>query len=151
MPTQSATPSNLYFIATQGTELTQLGKTSSALLSFEVEHTTFTNVLDASNNARILWAQNAGTGKKRHYWLVSRVTMQDYKDTTAGDGSAAVNFNGYYVSNAVNHLFENSSVDGCDFGASPYALKSGGIRFCQRNIEVTNTPMYFQIGTIGGL
>ena len=143
-------PKQFVLYSNAGDRVYTAGQNEQRITFFEVEHATFTNTLDASNNAGILWAENAGTGKKRHYWLASRVTMRDYKDTTAGDGSAALNFNGYYVSNSVNHLYENSTVDGCDFGVSPYALKSGGINFCQRNVEVTNTPMYFQIGTIGG-
>lgn len=108
---------------------------------FETEHEDAICFTTSTNNAGICWAPNAGGGRKRHFWYQSKILFKNcFVDPTATE-TAGGNFNGFYLSNTVNWLAENSKCINTTFGKNAFAAKTGCINACQRNVDYIEAPL----------
>ena len=116
---------------------------------FETTHKDVVIFTKATNNAGVLWSNDAGV-KKRHYWYQSKTTFENcHVDATATDTSTT-NFNGFYQSNTINWLSENGTAIDTEFGKAVFEPKTGARYFCMRNVDHTAAAMQNLILTMAG-
>ncbi len=133
------------FSGAKGDRAYTAGQSGQRMTWFETTHQNMVVSETTTNNAGILWATNPSTGFKRHYWLMSGTKLDTVKTTP----SVSVNFNGFYVSGAQNHLAENFTVIDCNFGKGAYANKTVAVDICLRNHDYTLSPTSYSYAVTG--
>lgn len=112
------------------------GQGGQRMTWFENSFTNASFTQTAADNGGVLWSPNSGADTKKHYWLCSRNTLSNISHT----GASNINFNGFYISNAQNHLNEHMTVVNCDFGREAFHNKTTAVNICQRNVDYSASP-----------
>jgi len=101
---------------------------------FRSNQTSWTYTGDASNNAGICFASNAGdVDKGRSHWYISHL---DISDITNGH----TNFNGWFIGQMRRFLVEHITESNTDFGRGPFSGKSSEWGSCYRNLDLVAAP-----------